>query len=286
VRYPIGIGVLLLCVAPVIVNFLVKFDFLPYVFGEGKDWLGFFGGYFGGAIGAIVAVYVVRLQVENAKKEFQSRAVTEHKIRQEENRIYTTFSWEFAEWNLKDIESESAQIIYTYEYKIREMFLNTQKSNATTFAKVKFLGNSKFVTNCIITLDYHPYKEELKISRRDENTEQLPKVIDGKMKFEIPFLRADETMYIPITNAYLKEISEAKGELIVHRSYDVSKVTIEYTTPLLERIRFISNIDQQEENYYLLVNDNEELIMKSKMQNLVWKHPKRKIYDGKEGGSK
>jgi hypothetical protein len=281
--FPVVISILLLFCVPVVINFLVQYNFLPIVFGTGNDWLGFFGAYLGGAIGAVIAVYVARLQASKAEEEFQNNREYEHQIRQQENRVFTSFTWELADWKLKntDIKTAKIKILNTYDYKRRELSLDHKKVNMTTFAKINLLGNSPFVTNFKFIIKVNPFKKELNVNPMDDLFGELPRIENEIMELTIPLVLTDTKLYIPITNIYLNPVIDQKRNLCVHRAYNISNVTIEYTTPLLEKIRFDSNINQKYETHTLITDGKEKLIMESEMQNISWTEPNKVIIDQK-----
>lgn len=283
-------AIILLLAVPVVINALVQIPVMPFVsvFGTGKEWFNFFGSYFGGAVGALVAVYIAHKQVESAKDDFQQRIDIEkqkqireearqHNLVKQENRAFINYEWKWTEWNLEKFSNlDKAKIIYTFDYQQREYSLKKDKKNITTFAKLSFLGNAKFILDCKIKITVKDFKPELNVNKLGIQND--PDFKDCELKIHLPIVTSEDQIFIPIVNCYIKY--EEEEEYYFHKIYDVERFEIEYLTPVNEKIRYISNYNEGKEVYIVINEDGSEtLLFESGLQDIRWKNPGVKIIE-------
>lgn len=289
-RRPTINAFVILIAIPIIINILVQVPSIsfPPLYGTNKEWFQFFGSYFGGAVGALVAVYIANIQVESAKEDFDKKLSIEKKQRlyeeekqnqflKRENRMFINDEWKWTDWNIENHpEIYKAKIIYTFDYRQRELLLKKDKKNITTFLKVALLGNEKYVTDCTINICVKNFQPELKVN--PIHPQQDPTFEENKLELFIPIITTEELLFIPIVNCYLKP--EEFNKYYEHKIYDVEKFEITYLTPINERMKYRSNFNEGKEEHIVINDDGtESIILQSKQQDISWKIPGVKIVE-------
>ncbi|WDF02941.1 hypothetical protein [Shouchella hunanensis] len=276
------ISILLLFGAPIGVNYLVSYNFLPHVYGNGSQWLSFFGNYLGGAISAVVAAviayYVAKMQVDSNLKQDRNN-------RNENNRAFISTTYEKKEWNLGGSPGKDDMIILTFDYDYIEQMGNYSNdfTNVTTFISISFIGDSKIVRNCKLTL----------LSTEDTvfpDNEFIKRYFHGRSYFEagvmelaLPVAKTNNTIYIPLVHRVASFEDNKKLGIRDHRPLNIHQMTVEYETISGEKLEFFYDVKHKRQCHNVVKSNGEKrLLFEVEMEDISFKYPSKVIVERTE----
>lgn len=197
-----------------------------------NDWIGFFGSYTGGIIGGIVAFLVARVQVINSRKDvdkqldFQKEINSQNKILAE--RVYLDYTLDIGSLILSEINPEN-NFILLHSHTGRTIKYNTNEDLSgmkAIFLKTRFYGNASCIMDFSVTIKLKDFQAQ--DDEYDSNIYTATMFMGG--------LNNNETVYVPL------HMEKEKLSLIY--------VEFEYTTMGNERIKYISDLLEQSEEYF------------------------------------
>lgn len=229
---------------PVVVHTLMTFGHAT----TDNDWIGFFGSYTGGIIGAIVALWIVKVQVKNAKEDMEKQINFQKELNDYkkviEHRVYVDYTMDIGSIILDELSPDSKYILlHSHVSRIIHHNINKDlKGMRAHFLKTRYYGGA----SCILDI-----KIEIKLRERKNNDSDEERKYTAKMS--MTGLNKDETIYIPL--------------FLTNERMDLVFVKMEYSTLADEKIRFVSDLLERKEEYYTITKSNELNLIKSKNLN-------------------
>ncbi|MBP0725948.1 hypothetical protein J5Y03_12275 [Bacillus sp. RG28] len=164
--------ILIVILAPVIINFLIKIPDFGYLVGDSSTWVGFFGNYSGGIIGGIVAYIIANFQY---KKEKETKEVELKKTKEVIKYHIETLIYPEIKMNLNLFYEKNDT--YGLSRSLKEMFdefLDSLTYNYSTGKKMNFtIIEFKEFKTMVFSRSMFIEKEILEIYR-------VFKLLDGK----------------------------------------------------------------------------------------------------------
>lgn len=242
---------LLIFGTPIIVHSLLTFGDAV----TDNDWIGFFGNYFGAILGVIAAVLISREQIKSSKddllKQFevqnnqvQERINNEIKIQKLSTRVFLQYTMLIDNVILHGKNEENNEILLHPQI---HMFIKHNpneylKTTKATFLKIEYFGLAESILDVHIRFKLRQYQDS------DYEAELYRIGINKKRHIYIPlFLNGD------------------KKELL--------SFSVEYTTLSQERIRFVSDLINEKEKYFLIEHFQEKLIFETNVKNEIYINP-------------
>lgn len=225
---------------PILVHFLMTIGKAE----SNNDWIGFFGSYSGGIIGGLVAFGVAKIQVKNNKEDVNNQIEFEKekniKNKALEERVYLDYTLDFGSVILNEIKPENNYILLHHKidrfiHHNPNEYLSEQMAS---LLKTRFYGSASCILDLSITI---------KLSTQiDEDSEVETNVETMSMSG----LNSFETIFVP-----LHLLSEMTSLIYVE---------FEYTTLGNERIRYVSDLIEESEEYFKVLEDEKLLSLKKK----------------------
>jgi hypothetical protein len=216
----------------------------PYVAGDDKTWIGFFGNYLG-LLGAIaIAFFTFNKQKE--KDELQDR---------KNNRSYIVLHDFNAPVKLKNvITNENSRIIITIGYRDLLNLIPKDKYEITNtaFLKLSHFGNPELIFDCHILINIHHEREKEKKYEIDINIGVIEKGIE---------------IFIPLVPPEIQE-----NEPII-----LDKVTIEYSTIKNERLVLVRDYNENEKEVLKVKGEDgvDEVLYEYDLIGSRWIYPNK-----------
>lgn len=209
------------------------------------DVLAFIGALLGGAITLVGVVYTINASFEGLKR--QSDYDRNKTI--ESNRSYISVQEFEGAFQLHNLEtSYKSRIILTDDYSIfvDNQSRETLRGMKTTFYKVSIHGSPELIINCKIKITL----------KSDDETIHI-------IKSRVGLIEKDEEVFIPLYRVGLAEINALKTE-------------VEYSTLSDERIYYLYDVENKQEGYWKIEDDNSKtLIFSFNLENSRWSYPNR-----------
>lgn len=224
-----------------------------------NDWISFFGNYFGAIVGVVAAVLISRTQIKSSKddlleqikeqnKQVKERINNEIYIQKLSTRVFINYTLTYDDAILSNKEEAENEILLHYQMKkfIEHNDNEFLKKAITQFVKIEYFGSAESILDVSIKL---VLKQE------------------GEADYEGHIYRTgitkDRNVYIPL--------HPVKADSILN------KIVMEYTTLSKERIKFISDLLNDKEEYLLVENGSEELIYAKDVPYETYIHPGNKF---------
>ncbi|MGG3797718.1 hypothetical protein [Metabacillus fastidiosus] len=222
-----------------------------------NDWIGFFGSYIGAIIGAMVAFFISYFQTKSARndiskqikeqeRQFLEQIKHEKKLHIMENRTLIDYAVFDAPLILDNPVNDDLILLH---YRMEKVFrLNHYEKEAlkdlrAKFIKVDFYGKNNSVLDITINITLYSSEDE------DIYTAVIYK--SG--------LSNEQSIYIPL------HLEDDHDQLY--------RVEVTYTTFALEKLRFVSDLENKIEKYYSIEDGSEILINEREIKNESYIYP-------------
>ncbi|WP_214747857.1 hypothetical protein [Exiguobacterium sp. s189] len=233
--------IFLIFIMPIIIHTLMLFGNAT----TDNDWIGFFGSYIGGIIGAVVALWIVNVQVKSAKKGIEEQIDFQKKLNDSkeiiEQRVYVDYTMEINSIILNEMSPQNKYILlHSHVSTIIHNNINEDLGKMKAhFLKTRYYGGA----SCILDI-------KIEIELLESNNQDFNEEVKYTAKMSMSGLNRDETIYIPLFLKYEK----------LHLIF----VKIEYSTLSGERIKFVSDLLNKTEEYYTITENDESVLIKKK----------------------
>ena len=224
-----------------------------------NDWISFFGNYFGAIVGVMAAVLISRTQIKSSKedlleqikeqnKQVKKRINNEIYVQKLSTRVFINYTLTYDDAILSTKNEDDNEILLHYQMNkfIEHNDNEFLKTAITQFVRIEYFGSAEAILDVSIRL----------VLQQEDETQYVGHIYRTGIK-------KDRNVYISLHPA------EAKSVL--------TKIVMEYTTLSQERIKFISDLLNNKEEYLLVENGNEELIYAKDVPYETYINPGNKL---------
>lgn len=201
----------------------------------------------GGAMGAFGAYLVARYQLNTEKKEFEEREI-------QNNRSFIVINDFQGPIGLKNVKThENSRLIRTegYEELKKSVSKDDYDYTSTSYIKISHYGNSDVIMDCNIC-----------ISSENEQGSQLPDIL-----VNTGVLEKHIELFIPIAQPL-------NG---VGNTINLSKIVVEYSTLMNERLKCIMDFSDLKERHCAINKRNEEdILFEFDVIGSKWTYPNKR----------
>ncbi|QCR33136.1 hypothetical protein [Lysinibacillus sp. SGAir0095] len=231
---------------PVIINYGLLTWSAPGVSTDANPWLGFLGSF----LGFIGAISIALLNNSNQKKrDFEQE--------KKNNRSFILLHDFHGPLGLKTIKThENSRLIRTegYESLLGKVSKVDFDSTSTSYIKISQFGNSDVILNCNIC-----------ISSMDDDSNKFPDIV-----VNTGIIEKQIELFIPVVPSEIE-----KGQVI-----NLTKIVIEYSTLMNERMKYIMDFDRLKEFHFVINEKNEDVtLFEFDITGSKWSYPNKSKND-------